>query len=92
MQHPAPLLTSRPPVRHWHGYLLLLFAALVILVGVYRETAWSLVALWQRSETYAHGFMIYPVSLYLIWRGRNAGSRTSATSAWRVAAVTAVAA
>jgi exosortase A len=70
MPHAAPMLTSRPPGRHWRGYLALLIAALVVLVLIYRETAWSLVALWQSSETYAHGFMIYPVSLYLIWRER----------------------
>lgn len=82
MQRAAPLLTSRPPGRHWRGYLTLLIVALVVLVGIYRETAWSLVALWQRSETYAHGFMIYPVSLYLIWRERRyLGSITPCPSA-----------
>ena len=37
------------------------------LVLVYYETAWSMVAIWTRSETFAHGFLILPISLWLIW-------------------------
>ncbi len=30
----------------------------------------STVAIWERSETFAHGFLIFPISLYLIWARR----------------------
>ncbi|MEZ0245211.1 MAG: archaeosortase/exosortase family protein, partial [Methylophilaceae bacterium] len=91
MKHPAPLLTSRPPGRHWRGYLALIITAIVILVWFYRETALSLVALWQSSETFAHGFMIYPVSLYLIWRERGyLASLTPCPSARALAAFAAL--
>jgi exosortase A len=56
--------------QNWPICLALLFASLVILIGIYGETAQSLVALWQSSETYAHGFIIFPISLYLIWLKR----------------------
>lgn len=39
----------------------------VALLAVYHETAWSMVAIWTRSETFAHGFLILPISLWLIW-------------------------
>lgn len=62
--------SSLPQDRHWRAYLVLLFASLTVLVWIFRETATSLIALWQSSETFAHGFIIFPISLYLIWRAR----------------------
>ena len=37
------------------------------LLSVYHATAMSMVAIWARSETFAHGFLILPVSLWLIY-------------------------
>ena len=45
----------------------------VVLIGVvalYFSTFHSIVSNWWRSDTYAHGFMILPISLYLLWDGR----------------------
>ena len=47
-----------------------IFALSVILL-VYRETAWSMVEIWRRSETFTHGFLVPPITLWLIWRIRN---------------------
>jgi hypothetical protein len=49
--------------------LLTLAAIAAILVGYY-QTAWSIVSLWESSETFAHGFLIFPISAYLIWSQR----------------------
>ncbi|MCX7194208.1 MAG: exosortase A [Proteobacteria bacterium] len=65
MENPTP---STAP--HWRAHLLLLFVSLTGLFWIFRETAASLVSLWQSSETFAHGFIIFPISLYLIWRER----------------------
>ncbi|MBI5430600.1 MAG: exosortase A [Nitrosomonadales bacterium] len=62
--------TLRSPDHRWREYLALTVAAVLSLVWIYQGTALSLVTLWQSSETYAHGFIIYPISLYLIWRQR----------------------
>src|SRR5690349_18684882 len=70
MENSSPSLTLHSPDTYWRAYLALIIAALVGLVWIYQGTALSLVALWRSSETYAHGFIIYPVSLYLIWRER----------------------
>ena len=54
----------------WREYVALTVTAVLGLVWLYQETALSLVGLWRSSETYAHGFIIYPISLYLIWSKR----------------------
>jgi exosortase A len=43
---------------------------MLAIVAVYWDTFASLVAIWQRSETFAHCFLIVPICLYLIWRKR----------------------
>ena len=70
MENADPSLTPHPPDKYWRAYLAFVFAALAGLLWIYQETALSVIALWQSSETFAHGFIIYPVSLYLIWRER----------------------
>jgi exosortase A len=42
----------------------------LLLLAIYYETLFSMVDIWQRSETFAHGFLIFPISFYLIWRKR----------------------
>lgn len=45
-------------------------AALGLLLTVHFPTADSIVGLWLRSATFAHGFMIPPIALWLVWRQR----------------------
>ena len=47
--------------------LLLAFAAPFLF---YFDTARSIVSVWNSSETFAHGYIIVPISLWLIWRRR----------------------
>lgn len=54
----------------WRATLSLIVVAWLAILGVYWQTAASLVAIWERSETFAHGFLILPISLWLIWRKR----------------------
>lgn len=63
-------LISHSENRHWRAYLGLTLVSLLLLLWIYLETAQSLLAIWQSSETYAHGYIIFPVSLFLIWRER----------------------
>ncbi|MEO8407736.1 MAG: exosortase A, partial [Oxalobacteraceae bacterium] len=52
------------------GAVLLALAAIVTILGRYHQTTWSIISIWERSETFAHGFFIFPISAYLIWRQR----------------------
>lgn len=49
--------------------------ALVLLIGwilfLYRDTGIAMVAIWTRSETFTHAFLVAPISMWLIWRQRN---------------------
>lgn len=50
--------------------MLLMLAAFVAPFLLYFDTARSIVAIWSRSETFAHGFIILPICLWLVWRKR----------------------
>jgi exosortase A len=49
-------------------------AAIVLLLAavlaLYWRTTLSMAAIWQRSETFAHGYVVIPIFLYLVWRQR----------------------
>lgn len=45
---------------------------LLAVLGIYWDTAAAMVGVWWRSETFTHGFLIVPISGYLIWRRRHA--------------------
>ncbi len=50
--------------------LIALTVGLVCLIAAYYSTFFSMVSIWARSDTFAHGFLIFPISLWLIWRNR----------------------
>ncbi|MEG1324441.1 MAG: exosortase A [Janthinobacterium sp.] len=50
--------------------LMLLLLALAAVVLLYHATFWSMLELWSRSQTFAHGFLIVPISCWLAWRQR----------------------
>ncbi len=68
-QQSAAAMTSAR--RFWHLCSLLVVALLVWLFAWYGDTTLSTIAIWQRSETYAHGYLIFPISAYLIWTRRH---------------------
>ena len=59
---PAPLARSSA---------ILIAVALLAPFFLYLGTAESLVAIWNSSETFAHGYAILPISLWLVWRRRD---------------------
>ena len=50
----------------------LVLAAIFWLLAWYLGTAQDMVAIWSRSETFAHGYLIVPISAWIIWRRRHA--------------------
>jgi exosortase A len=49
---------------------LIALVTVVLIVACYYRTAWSMVSIWERSDTFAHCFLIVPISAWLIWRQR----------------------
>ncbi len=48
-------------------------AVALVAVGVlalFWKTTWSMIAIWMRSETFVHGFVVLPIFFYLLWRER----------------------
>ena len=70
LQPEAPSTRPRYGPTPWRVALPLMVAAIVAIVGLYVQTAESIVAIWWRSETYAHGFLIVPIVVVLIWSRR----------------------
>lgn len=56
---------------HWPAVLVLTMILIAAVLGLFYETAWSMVSIWYRSETFAHGFIIVPITLWLIWEKRS---------------------
>ena len=55
------------PVLQWRFMATLTLAAIATILAIYQQTVLSTVAIWLRSETFTHGFFIFPISAYLIW-------------------------
>jgi len=56
----------------WTIPLALIAGALVVLLGIYAETATTVIYQWNNSTAYNYGYLIIPISAYLIWIERNA--------------------
>ncbi|MEP7207675.1 MAG: exosortase A [Casimicrobiaceae bacterium] len=51
--------------------LALVAAGLAVVLILYWPTFASIEAIWSRSETFAHGYLIAPIALYLVWARRH---------------------
>lgn len=54
----------------WRAALCWMGIAIAAILALYRDAALSMAALWASSDTYAHGYVIAPISLILIWMKR----------------------
>lgn len=66
-----------PPRRLWSAKDWALVTALVLsaifwLLAWHWSTAQSIVAIWIRADTFAHGFVIVPITAWMIWGRRHA--------------------
>jgi exosortase A len=61
----------------------LLVAAILLLPALaYLDTVRSIVALWDSSETFAHGYIILPITLLLIWHRRDSLRQLPMAPCW----------
>ena len=54
----------------WRQPLLVFTPLLLAVLLLYSATGLAMVGIWERSETFAHAFVVPPISLWLIWRQR----------------------
>lgn len=64
--------SSRPSVSglSWPRWTFITGFGLLSLFVLFWPTFESMVAIWWRSETFAHGFLVIPISAFLVWRKR----------------------
>jgi exosortase A len=68
--------------RAWRGALPVLVIALVWVGVWFAATGRAMVDTWAHTETYAHGFVVAPISLWLVWRMRERLRRMVPRPSW----------
>ena len=68
---PANLRIASP----WRQALPALMLLWAVVLLLYRDTAMAMVEIWSRSDTFAHAFLVPPISLWLAWRQRETLAR-----------------
>lgn len=79
MNMTALKLPASGPAATWHRAVPLVLALGVVLF-MFRETAAAMVAIWSRSDTFAHAFLVPPIALALAWRKRAELARVPAAA------------
>ncbi|MEO0421509.1 MAG: exosortase A [Pseudomonadota bacterium] len=67
----VPANLAADGTRPWPRALVFLLLGLGLLIGGFFDTVAGMVNTWWRSDTFAHGIVIYPISLWLVWRDRD---------------------
>jgi len=72
--------------RAWRIALPAVSLCVLWIVGWYWSTGSGMVKIWARSDTFAHGFVVLPIVLWLIWRDRSLlGRVTPRPNFWALA-------
>src|SRR5262245_40143644 len=67
-----------------------LAAAYLVVLSIFKDTLSSLVAVWSHSVTFAHGFLILPICIYLTWHKRAQLALVTPTPNFSILAIVAV--
>jgi exosortase A len=77
-----PGVIGVPAVPAARTTLVLIALCLLAPFALYLGTAHSIVSIWNSSDTFAHGYAILPISLWLVWRRREVFSQLPPTPWW----------
>jgi exosortase A len=70
--------------RTWQIASAALAVAIMWVIAWYWTTGAGMVGIWIRSETFAHGFIVAPITLWLVWRKRAEIARVAPRPSWWV--------
>lgn len=70
MNHILSSPTVQADDRRWDLASLALALVLLLVLLLFRQTFLAMASIWARSDTYAHGFIVPPITLWLVWRKR----------------------
>lgn len=73
MANSSPSIIARSEFARspWPMAMAALTVLLLAIGGLFANTAVTMVGIWYRSETFAHAFLVPPISAWLIWRLRH---------------------
>ena len=83
---PAIDADERRALQSWQVASAALALALATILVCYWRTAAAMVTIWARSDTFAHGFLVPPIALWLIWRARRELLRVAPRPNWWILA------
>lgn len=84
---------TTPVASPWRMALPAFVGLWLALLWMFRDTATAMVGIWWRSETFAHAFLVLPISLWLVWRRRRQlAARVPRPEPWLLVPMLAVAA
>jgi len=63
-------------------FLALFSIILIAWAVVYQEAIMGMEAIWSRSDTFAHGYFILPISIWLLWRDKENLLASQVNSTW----------
>jgi exosortase A len=66
----ATVPSGSPVSRRWRILASLAFLCFFAALLAFRETVVAMVTTWYSSRTFSHCFLVFPLSVYLIWRRR----------------------
>lgn len=83
MTQPQSNLTVSVSHASWRNAALLTLALVAALIALFWSSFHSMVEIWERSETFTHGFLVFPISLWLIWGRRHEVMSLQPVPDWR---------
>jgi exosortase A len=57
-------------VRAWQQALVIISASWIVCIYFFSDTVFSAVAQWKQSQTFSHCFLVFPITIYLVWSQR----------------------
>jgi exosortase A len=61
---------ATPAQNHWTILACLLFLSFAEAVIAFHQTLFAMMTTWYSSRTFSHGFLVFPLCGYLVWRRR----------------------
>jgi exosortase A len=71
MEFAARTHATSGATHRWRSVLLALAALIGAILFLYRDTAVAMEAIWSRSDTFAHAYLVLPIVAWLMWQKRD---------------------
>ena len=66
----------------WAPSLIAMAAGLLVVLGMFSGTWQAMARVWMVSETFGHGMLVAPISLWLVWRQREQLAQIQPRASW----------